>query len=103
MAVGQATDRWPSIGVEAIHVVERIDFAHDRRNVFVHVAGEHAGVEQARIFIAEENRSVCGAHRPLRVRLERVTPVQVWAHARDHPHAALPSCSDTLTKEIAAV
>ena len=50
VALRQAADRRPSIGVEAVHVVERVDLAHDGRNVVVHVAGEHAGLEEARIF-----------------------------------------------------
>ena len=103
MAIGKAADGWPSVGVEAVHVVERIDFAHDRRNVIVHVTGKHAGVEQAWIFRPEQYRTVTGAHRPLRVGFECVAPIQVRTHARDDSHAALPGGSHAFPKKVTAV
>ena len=50
VALRQAADRRPTVGVEAVHVVKRVDLAHDGRNVVVHVGREHAGLEQARFF-----------------------------------------------------
>ena len=74
VAVRQSAQRRPAVRVEAVDVVERVHLAHDGGNVIVHVAGEHAGLKQARLFAAVLHRSILVAHRPLRMRFERICP-----------------------------
>src|SRR5215472_922903 len=45
MTIWQAANRRPSIGVEAIYIVECIHLPHYGRNVIIHVGSEHAGSE----------------------------------------------------------
>ena len=103
VALGKASDGRPSVHVEAIDIVERVDLSHDGRHVVVHVGGEHAGLEEAWIFAAELYGAVFVAHGPFGVGLERVSPVEVGAHARNDAHAALFGGGDALAKEVAAV
>ena len=103
VALWQAAERRPSVGVETIYIVERVYLAHDGGDVVVHVAGEHAGLEQARLFAVELRGSVLVAHGPLGMRLERVAPVQIGAHAGNHVHVALLRGANALAEEIAAI
>jgi hypothetical protein len=103
MTLRKAAERRPAVGIEAIHVIERIHFAHHCRNVIVHVGREHTGLEEARLFAAELYRAIFVAHGPLRVRSKRIAPAKVRAHARHHAHAALFGRGRTLAEEVAAV
>ena len=103
MAFWQAPDRRPSIGIEAVHIVERVDLTHDCGHIVVHVGGEHARLEQTRFFAAELHGAIFVAHGPLRMSRERVTPIQVGAHASHRAHSALFGCSHAFAKEIAPV
>ena len=103
VALGQAAERRPAVGVEAVDVVERVDLADDGGDVVVHVGGEHAGLEEARFFAAELHGAVFVAHGPLGMGFERVAPVEVGAHAGDDAHAALFGGGDAFTEKVAVV
>ena len=99
----QAANRRPAIGVEAVHVVKRVNLSHDCWNIVVHVGGEHAGLEETRLFLAELDRTIQVAHCPLRMGLECISPVEVGAHARDNSHIALLRGGYALSEEVAAL
>jgi len=103
MTIGKAAKWRPSVGVEAVDIVERVHLPDDGRNIVVHVAGKHAGLEEPWIFTTELHGAVRMAHGPFRMGLEGVTPVEVRAHPSDATHAALLRGSNTFAKKIAAI
>src|SRR5581483_3598751 len=103
MTIGEAAERRPSVGVEAVNVVERVDLAHDGGNVVVHVGREHAGAEELRIVSVELWTAVWVAHRPFGMSRERVGPVEVGTHAGDDLESTLAGGGDTLAEEVASI
>ena len=103
VAVRQAAERRPAIGVEAVDVVERVDLAHQSGDVIVHVGREHAGLKELRLFFVVLRGAVGVAHGPLGMGGESIGPVEVGAHAGDDAHAALFGGGCAFAKEVAAV
>ncbi len=101
VALRQAAERRPAVGINGVDIVAGVDFAHDRRNVVGHIGGEHAGAKQTRLFNAPQCIALGIAHGPLRMRIERLVPVEVGTHASNHAHAALFCGVAALSKEIA--
>ena len=103
MAFREAAEGRPAIGVETVHVVLRVDFPDDGRDVVIHVGREHAGFEESGFLAAELDGAVFVAHCPLGVSGEGVAPVEVGAHARDYAHATLFCGGDAFAEKVAVV
>ena len=84
-----------------VHVVEAIDLAHDGRHIVGHVGGEHAGFVQVRIVRGGPWVALCVALKPFGMSLERVSPVEIGAHAGDGADAALFGGGVQFAEEVA--
>jgi hypothetical protein len=103
VAIGQTPQRRPAVGVEAIDPIEGVDFAHDGGDVLVHVAREHAGLKQARLFATVLHRTILVAHGPIGMRFERIAPVEIRTHARHHAHTTLLRRSRAFAEKVAVI
>ena len=97
----QGAQRRPCVGVQTIHVVQRVDLPHNGRHVIGHICGEHAGAEESGILGVMHGVAFGIALEPLRMGLNRVFPIQVRTHTRDHMYAAFLSGGAAVAEEIA--
>src|SRR5213595_2116947 len=76
-----SSERRPPVGENAIDVISRIHLTHNRRDVLAIVRREHARAIQAWIFGMSNKLARAVAIEPLGMRLQRILPLQVGAHA----------------------
>ncbi len=82
----------PAVRKESIDVVERVDFADDRRHLFGEIRAEHARLEERGRFAMLHRLPVGRAHEPLRPRLLGFLICQVAVQPRHHAHTARLGC-----------
>ncbi len=92
--------RRPGVGEHTVHVVKRVDLAHDRGHVIGHVSGEHAGAEQPGILAVVHHIALRVALEPLGVGLDGVFPIEIRTHARDDVQATLFGGRATVAEEV---
>ena len=100
VALRKFAERRPAVAVEGVNVVRRVHFADDRRDVFGHVAGEHAGANEARLLVAAIWGVISVALEPIRVSFKAIVPIEVGTHAGDDAHAALFRSGAAFAEEI---
>ena len=97
----EPSQRWPGVGKETIHIVLRIDLAHDGRDVIGHVGREHAGAEQARVLVVNDGPAFRVPLKPFRMRGHGILPVEVGTQPADHVQSALLRGRAAIAKEVA--
>ncbi len=96
----QGSEWRPCVREETIHVVERVDFLHDRGHVVRHVAREHARAKETRVLRVVDGLTLRVALEPLRVRADGFFPIEVRAHASDDAQAAFLRGAAAVAEEV---